>query len=81
MHDQRTQDGTMYPIAHYELHPKFTNHSIYDDYDMALVTLNRKIRFSHTVKPICLPMPNTEYTGRYGIVSGWLVECFKLNQN
>lgn len=78
MHDQRIKDGTMYNVGHVELHPRFENHSIYDDYDMALVTVTRKIRFSPTVKPICLTSPNTDYTGRSGIVAGWYGKYFKL---
>lgn len=71
MHDQRAQDGVAYNVAHYELHPKFINLSFYDDYDMALITVGRRIRFGPTVKPICLPTPRDDFTGRSGIVAGW----------
>lgn len=71
MHDSRTQDGTKYNIENAVLHPKFINLTIYDDYDMALITLTNKIRFGTNVKPICLPTPIADFTGRTGTVAGW----------
>jgi hypothetical protein len=66
MHDSSAMDGEKYGIAEAKLHPKFTNLSIYDDYDMAIITLNRKIQFNKNVKPICLPSANEVFSGRYG---------------
>lgn len=71
MHDQQLRDGTVYNVANVELHPKFTNHTIFDDYDIALVTVVQRIRFTQTVKPICLPTPGEDFTGQVGIVAGW----------
>ena len=55
MHDQHQKDGDHYQVQSVDLHPKFINHSIYDDYDIALVTLQTKIQLSEKVLPICLP--------------------------
>lgn len=71
MHDRRAKDGTIHTVANVALHPKFKNHSVYDDYDMALVTVQQRIQFGRTVKPICLTKVNGDYTGRSGIVAGW----------
>jgi Trypsin len=71
MHDSRTQDGAKYNIANAVLHPKFINLTIYDDYDMALITTTNKIRFGQNVKPICLPTPVEEFSDQTGIVAGW----------
>lgn len=71
MHDSIKKDGTIYFPSHAELHPKFVNHTVYDDYDIAMITLSRKIRFGSTVRPICLPAANTEYIGQYALISGW----------
>lgn len=71
MHDQKKKDGVAYAVEHVELHPKFANLTVYDDYDMALVTVKGKIRFGPTVRPICLPAPFDDFTGRAGIVAGW----------
>lgn len=71
MHNQELKDGDVYHVAHVELHPKFTNLTVYDDYDMALVTVKQRIRFGANVNPICLPSPFADFTGRKGIVAGW----------
>lgn len=71
MHDQIAQDGDFYNVGNYMLHPKFNNLSVYDDYDMALVTVTTRIRFGRTVKPICLPASFDDFTGQAGIVAGW----------
>jgi Trypsin len=70
MHDQRTRDGTVYSIEHYMLHPQFTNYTVYDDFDMALVTVQGKISFSFDVKPICLTNGYDDYVGKKVIVAG-----------
>lgn len=77
MHDQRIQDGTVYKIANYMLHPKFKNLTVYDDYDMALVMVNKRIRFSRTVKPICLPKANDDFTSLTGTVAGWYSRSYR----
>lgn len=70
MHDQIEQDGTRYNVEHYVLHPKFFNFTVYDDYDMAMVTLQGKIKFTRNVRPICLTAIGDDYTGKSVIVSG-----------
>ena len=86
MHDQEKQDGIAYHNLESELHPKFINHSIYDDYDIAVITLVERIEFSSKIRTICLPQPNAEYPGRYAIVAGWCVIfldsfSFKITKN
>ncbi|KAG5669860.1 hypothetical protein PVAND_000151 [Polypedilum vanderplanki] len=71
MHNQVLQDGDRYYIDHYSLHPKFHNFSVYDEYDMALVTVRGIIRFNRNIRPICLTLPNTDYTGKQMTVAGW----------
>jgi hypothetical protein len=70
MHDQRVQDGYKFDIEHYELHPKFINYTIYDDYDMALVTVKGRFKFNYFVKPICLTAAGSNYIGKSVIVAG-----------
>lgn len=71
MHNQLQKDGEAYHVAHVELHPKFRNLTVYDDYDIALVTVKKKIKFGVNVRPICLPSPHDDFTDRTGIVAGW----------
>lgn len=73
MHE-KGKDGAVYNIAHAILHPKFKNHTIYDDYDMAMIAVTKRIRFGHYVRPICLPEPYEDFSGQAGIVAGWWVE-------
>jgi hypothetical protein len=70
MHDTDAQDGQRYNIQHFELHPYFNNYSVYDDYDMALITLQQIILFSWKVHPICLTTPADDYTSKWVHVSG-----------
>lgn len=81
MHDQIKQDGMRYNVEHYELHPRFLNYSVYDDYDMAMVTLVGRIQFNQNVHPICLTTVNDDYTGRIVTVSGKLIIKLKLIKN
>lgn len=71
MHDSELEDGTRYGTVDAKLHPKFLNLTIYDDYDMAIITLDRQIQFNKNVRPICLPSPTDVFVGQSGIVAGW----------
>lgn len=70
MHDTNEQDGQRYDVQHYELHPYFINYTVYDDYDMAMITLQQMIQFGFKVHPICLTTTADDYTGRKVIVAG-----------
>lgn len=63
----------LYKILAFEFHPNWRNGSGYDEYDMALITLERRVQFSDEIRPICLPEINGEeaFYGRMGIVAGW----------
>lgn len=41
------------------------------DHDVALLKLRRPVKFTKTVKPICLPLASVEPAGKEGIVVGW----------
>lgn len=71
MHDSVLKDGVRYDVEHYEIHPKFVNFSVYDDYDLAMVTLQGRIQFNRNIKPICLITLYDDYTGLLVRVSGW----------
>lgn len=72
MHNQQLKDGSPYRVEHYELHPNFKNYSAYDDYDMAIVTVQGQIKFNQNVQTICLTLPNTDLTNEMMIVAGVL---------
>lgn len=73
MHNQHQKDGDRYEVKHVDLHPKFVNHSIYDDYDISLVTLHTQIRFTNKIKPICLPDICMKKNSHYELI---MIEIF-----
>jgi len=53
-------------VSEFHIHPE------YDEYDIAILTLSRPIKFSKKVQPICLPTWLTNINeGVDGIVAGW----------
>jgi len=54
----------MIPHEHYDFNGTFKN-------DIGLLLLTQPIKFSTTIRPICLPSPNVNYIGKTGITIGW----------
>ncbi|RXG55786.1 Serine proteinase stubble [Armadillidium vulgare] len=50
------------------LHENFNSKG---EYDVALLELTNKINYQPNIIPICLPHPNTDFTGLEGIITGW----------
>lgn len=71
MHQLQLKNGELYKTKKYELHPKFLSDKFYDDYDMAIITVDRKVRFNHNISPICLPTAAELYFGEKVTVAGW----------
>lgn len=71
MHKVSPNDGEIYKTAKVILHPKFINNSLFDDYDMSIVTVDKPITFSDNVKPICLPSVGDNFEDKKVIVAGW----------
>lgn len=73
LHVLKSHEGIKYDTKHVELHPNFNNNTFYDDFDMALVTVKKDIKFNRIISPICLP-PVDEYKKLFGklvTVAGW----------
>ncbi|KAJ0177717.1 hypothetical protein K1T71_006590 [Dendrolimus kikuchii] len=71
MHDRL--DGK-YQILHvgYGLkHPHFTSNAVRDINDIAVLTLDMRLKFSDRVRPICLPSEDLEFSGLPLTVAGW----------
>lgn len=82
MHDQATSHQLgIYNIKHIEVNPKFIAQMDYDDYDMAILTLDKKIRFSNTVSPICLPEAHDDFSGSVATVAGMFLVKNKFRSN
>lgn len=72
MHKNDESSGEKYLTQKFELHPRFINNSNADDFDMALVTVDKPIEFSKFVSPICLVMSNLDYyVDKQVTVAGW----------
>lgn len=72
MHDRIEQDGVRFNVTNVLLHPEFEPLADYDVVDVAVLILDRKIEFSDTVRPVCLPANvRQSYDGRRAMVAGW----------
>jgi hypothetical protein len=63
--------GVIHKPASYKFHPQFSNESMYDDYDISIVTVTESIVFNEITKTICLPSVNDDFTGKVVTVAGW----------
>lgn len=71
MHNSKIRDGVMYRVQSFELHPMFVNDSMFDNYDMSIVTVDQQIEFNHVILPICMPTSYTNLIGKMVTVAGW----------
>jgi Trypsin len=71
MHSRVERNGEHFRTIYYENHPKFMNTTHYDDYDMALATVDRSMSFNRNIKPICFPDVSDSFVGIKATVAGW----------
>ncbi|CAG2101082.1 unnamed protein product, partial [Medioppia subpectinata] len=72
--DQRFQDiaPQFFGVTEVKLHPNFRFSASHPDrYDIAVLRLDRPVRYNDNVLPVCLPTPGFRYEGWYGVVTGW----------
>lgn len=58
VHDRITMDygkAKLYNVSKSIVHPKHVDRLYYDENDIALLKVNKQIRFDSTIKPVCLP--------------------------
>ncbi|XP_069363877.1 venom protease-like isoform X2 [Maniola hyperantus] len=63
-----TQNGALHNIVRRIPYPTYHVGSL--NYDIALVELERRVRFSEFIRPACLPVPRREVEGDR-IIAGW----------
>uniref|UniRef100_A0A2A4IY89 Peptidase S1 domain-containing protein n=1 Tax=Heliothis virescens TaxID=7102 RepID=A0A2A4IY89_HELVI len=71
MHDRL---DTSYVTMHVEngvKHPHFTSNAVRDINDIAVLTLDTKLKFSEKVRPICLPEDSMDFRNLPLTVAGW----------
>lgn len=56
--ESASHKNNTYETLDFKLHPKFYATDVFDDFDIALVTVDRPMVFSASVRPICLPRLN-----------------------
>jgi hypothetical protein len=52
-------------------HPEYKPAPNYDYWDIAIVKLNRTIKFNDIISPICLPTVNDNFYGKKVTTAGW----------
>ena len=50
------------------IHPDYDGGS---EHDIALIFLSHHLNFSDSIHPICIPDVNFDFTGQYGVATGW----------
>ncbi|CAH2085626.1 unnamed protein product [Euphydryas editha] len=71
MHDRL---GSSHPVLYASngvKHPSFTSNAVRDVNDIAVLTLQKKIKFSDKVRPICLPSEDMNFSDSPLTVAGW----------
>lgn len=63
--------GVDVKLRDYILHDDFESYEDYDVNDIALLRFEKKLEINRHVKPICLPNPASDYSGRGATISGW----------
>lgn len=59
MHDRLGSSHTVMKVVNGVKHPNFTSNAVRDINDIAVLTLEKKLKFSDKVRPICLPSKGT----------------------
>lgn len=55
MHDRLDSEFQTLKVVEGVKHPSFTSNAVRDINDIAVLKMNRKVKFSDSVRPICLP--------------------------
>lgn len=48
-------NGEFHNFSSVYVHPKFKTYQSFDDYDLAVLTINRPVELSQNVRPVCVP--------------------------
>ncbi|XP_068625107.1 transmembrane protease serine 9-like [Battus philenor] len=71
MHDRLSSSFSVYRIVNGEKHPNFKSNAVRDINDIAVLTLDNRLKFSDKVQPICLPSEDMEFNDLALTVAGW----------
>ena len=71
-HNRTAQDGVWYDVSRVIAHPEYESRTRQSD--ISLLTLERRIVFSHTIAPLCLAddsVSKINLTRYHAVVTGW----------
>jgi len=71
-HRYQEEPPQYFRVKEVRLHPKFRFSSSHPDrYDIAVLRLNRSVKYSSNIIPVCLPPNEFLFENWYGVVTGW----------
>ncbi|XP_035211305.1 serine proteinase stubble-like isoform X2 [Stegodyphus dumicola] len=71
-HSRQDYAPQTFSVVEKKIHPKFKYQAAHPDrYDVALLKLNKAVRYQENVVPICLPRKDWNFQGWKGIITGW----------
>ncbi|KPJ14532.1 Transmembrane protease serine 9 [Papilio machaon] len=71
MHDRLSSSFSVFYVVKGEKHPNFKSNAVRDINDIAVLTLDKRLKFSDKVQPICLPKEDMEFSDIVLTVAGW----------
>ncbi|XP_052748519.1 prostasin-like [Galleria mellonella] len=71
MHDRLDNTYAVLHVVNGVKHPSFTSNAVRDINDIAVLTLNKRLKFTDKVRPICLPSEDMEFKDVPLTVAGW----------
>ncbi|XP_046967009.1 plasminogen-like [Vanessa cardui] len=71
MHDRLGSSHSVIHLSKGVKHPSFTSNAVRDINDIAVLTLEKKLKFSDKVRPICLPSEDMTFGELPLTVAGW----------
>ncbi|XP_063368684.1 plasminogen-like [Cydia amplana] len=71
MHDRLDNTFEIRRVSNGVKHPRFTSNAVRDINDLAVLTLDRRIKFDDKVRPICLPDEDMQFDNLPLTVAGW----------
>nr|XP_034828510.1 plasminogen-like [Maniola hyperantus] len=71
MHDRLGSTHSVLRVVNGVKHPNFTSNAVRDINDIAVLTLEKTLKFSDKVRPICLPSKDMDFRNLALTVAGW----------
>uniref|UniRef100_A0A2L2YA74 Serine proteinase stubble n=2 Tax=Parasteatoda tepidariorum TaxID=114398 RepID=A0A2L2YA74_PARTP len=71
-HSRQENAPQTFAVVEKKIHPKFQYQAAHPDrFDVALLKLDKAVRYQENILPICLPRKDANFQGRKGLITGW----------